>query len=988
MKFPVSRTTHAFFVALALSYLSLDATVSAIEQTKPLSQCIHDVWQTDQGLPQNTVFAIVQTRDGYVWLATQEGLVRFDGIRFTVFDKRTTPQIKENNIQALCEDHEGSLWIGIEGGGLVRLRDGQFTAFTTEDGLADKIVDALYEDRDGNLWVGTLGGLNRFRDGRFTRYTTAEGLAKNTVLAINEDRAGNLWIGTEDGGLSRFKDGVFTSYTTKDGLANNLVRSIYEDRAGNLWVGTSAGLCRFRDGRFTTFTTKDGLADDSVFSIYEDRAGRLWIATRGGLAKYEDGHFVAYTTKDGLSDDRVLSLDEDREGNLWVGTYEGGLNRFKEGRFTVYSSRDGLASDIVRPVFEDRQGNVWIGTSNGLSRRHEGNIKNYTIRDGLIDNNILALHEDRSGNLWIGTSGGLNRFRDARFTAYTTTKGLSDNTVLSICESANGDLWLGTASGLNRFKDEKFTTYTTREGLTNDSIWSLYADPAGALWIGTDGGGLNCFKDGKFRAYTTSDGLANDIVLALYNDGAGSLWIGTSGGLSRLKDERLTSYTTAHGLFDDVVFQILEDAKNNLWLSCNKGVFRTSKAELDDFATGKSQRISSVAYGTADGMKSRECNGGFQPAGWKTRDGKLWFPTIKGVAVIDPEAIKINSLAPPVIIETVLVDHEPIDTRQNVKLAPGKSKFEFHYAGLSFVAPEKVRFKYKLEGFDKEWVDAGTRREASYTNIPPDSYTFKVIACNDDGVWNETGASFGFYLKPRFYQTYWFYALAAILIGLIGLGLYRLRVHRLQLQFEAVLAERNRIAREIHDTLAQGFAGISLQLEAVDETLQEAPTTAREHLNRARGLVRSSLAEARRSVWELRSPTLESEGLSEAIAHIARQLTAGLAVQAQVQTKGTMRSLPLSVESDLLHIAQEALTNAVKHAQALHIDVELRFDRASVRLTVRDDGIGFDVAHANSKSREGFGLIGMRERAEQIGGRLTVQSTPDRGTEVRVEVAK
>jgi ligand-binding sensor domain-containing protein/two-component sensor histidine kinase len=981
--------TSIFICLLAISLFIFNRASSASDKDNPLTQYIHDVWQTQQGLPQNSVFTIVQTQDGYLWLATQEGLVRFDGIHFTVFDKRNTPQMKANNIQVLYEDQRGVLWIGTEGGGLVSMRAGEFTAYGTEQGLTNNIVDAICEDREGALWIGTSSGLSQLKDGRFTSYTSKDGLAGDAVLALHADRAGNLWIGTEDGGLSRLKDGQFTNFTTREGLANDLVRVIHEDRAGNLWIGTRTGLSRFAQGKFTTFTKRDGLVGESIFSICEDRQGNLWIATLSGLAKYAGGRFTAYTSKDGLSEDRVFSICEDREGNLWVGTYEGGLNRFMEGRFTVYTAKEGLSDDIVRPIYEDRKGNIWLGTANGLNLWKPEKIVRYTTKNGLADDNVVALCEDRRGRLWIGTSGGLSSLAGGRFTSYSTKDGLSDVNVLSLCESRDGSLWIGTASGLNRLTEGKITSYSTADGLTNDSIWSLYEDPEGTLWIGTDGGGLNRFRDGRFVAFTTKDGLADDIVLSIYADTLGSLWIGTSGGLSRLQGERLISYTTKDGLFDDVVFQILEDAAANLWMSCNKGIFRVSKSELDDFAQGKTHWINSVSYGTADGMKSRECNGGFQPAGWQTSDGRLWFPTIKGVVIIDPKNIKENHLVPPVVIEQVLVDHESVDIRQNVELAPGKSKFEFHYTGLSFIAPEKVRFKYTLEGFDKNWVDAGTRREIVYTNIPPGNYTFKVIACNNDGVWNQVGTAYNFYLQPYFYQTYWFYTLCAAGVGLSGIGVYRLRVKHMESKFSAVLAERNRIAREIHDTLAQGFAGISLQLEAVDDTLEDSPTTARQHLDRARRLVRSSLTEARRSVWELRSSILDSNDLGNALSDIAQQLTSGTPVQTRVRTTGNVRRLPSLVENNLLHIGREALTNAVKHARATHIIVETKFERDGVSLLMKDNGCGFDFQNLSSSGIEGggFGLISMRERAEQIGARLAIQSQPGEGTEIFVEIS-
>jgi signal transduction histidine kinase len=563
---------------------------------------------------------------------------------------------------------------------------------------------------------------------------------------------------------------------------------------------------------------------------------------------------------------------------------------------------------------------------------------------------------------------------------------MSDNEVLAIAEGRRG-LWVGTAAGLNLFDGKNFTVFTTRDGLSNDSVWALLEDRAGDLWIGTDGGGLNRFRDGAFYAYKSGDGFSSDIVLSLYEDRAGDLWIGTSGGLSRYRNGQFTSYTTREGLFDDVIFQILEDDSDNLWMSCNKGVFRVSKSELNDFAEGKRKSITSVSYGTADGMSSRECNGGIQPAGWKSRDGRLWFPTIKGAVVIDPNKLRINEQPPPVTIEQVIVDGQATGPSADLRLEPGARRLEFHYAGLSFLSSEKVRFKHKLEGYDNEWIDAGTRREAIYNNLAPGSYVFRVVACNNDGVWNEAGASFGFYLKPRFYQTYWFYLACALAISLLVWALYRLRIRQIRARFLAVLAERNRIAREIHDTLAQGFVGIGLQLEAVKANLVDPTEAARQHLDLAGNLVAHSLEEAHRTVWNLRSQSLEDGPLSEALSTIMKQLTEGARIEARMKVSGAERRLPIRVETHLLRIGQEAIINAVKHARAQNIEVELRFDAESVTLRVRDDGRGFDVETAPSTNEGHFGLTGMRERAKQIGGRLQINSTKGMGAEIALTVS-
>jgi signal transduction histidine kinase len=750
-----------------------------------------------------------------------------------------------------------------------------------------------------------------------------------------------------------------------------------------------AGVRAFRslDGGATFLALGNAVHSDwHVIAIDPNDRNTLWVGTDGGgLCRREGERFSSYSKRDGLSDDSVAALFEDREGNLWIGTYGGGLNRLKDGKFTTYTAGNGLSADMARAIYEDRDGTLWIGTRNGLNRFQDGRFSVYTSEQGLADNSVLSLCADHSGALWVGTRSGLSRFKDGRFTTYTTRNGLSDDTVLSIIEDRDDRLWVGTAAGLNQMKDGRFTAYRSSEGLTNDSILSLYQDHDGALWIGTDGGGLNRFKDGRFTAYTTKDGLTNDVVLSLYEDAEQTLWVGTAGGLNRLNDGRVTGYTSKDGLFDDTVYLVLEDGRRNLWMSCNKGVFRVGKAELAEFAEGHRSAITSISYGTADGMESRECNGGFQPAGWKTRDGRLWFPTIKGVAVVDPDSIKINSLIPPVVIEQVIVDQKPVPADVAASFSPGKSKFEFHFTGLSYLAPEKVRFKYKLEGFDRDWVDAGTRRDAAYTNIPPGRYTFRVLACNNDLVWNEQGAAFDFYLQPYFYQTTWFYALCVIAAILLGWAIYHIRVKQMRAQFAAVLAERSRLAREIHDTLTQCFVGISFQLEAVAGSLQRSPQAAEQHLQLAHKMVRNSLSEARRSVWEMRSEALASGDLARVLSDILQQMTAGTQTRGEVRVQGKAVRLPSALEMNLLRVGQEAMTNALKHARASHILIELSYEPRLVRLRVRDDGCGFDV---NSPPLEGesFGLAGMRERAEQIGGRLTVTSAHGQGTEIEITV--
>ena len=809
--------------ALTLAMLLFGTSSRAqLDSPKALTQYSHEVWKTEQGLPQDTTQAILQTRNGYLWLGTEEGLVRFDGVRFVVFDKRNTPALKSNTITALWEDREGNLWIGTNGGGLSQFNQGVFSTYTTREGLSNDVVLAIGEDAEGKLWIGTDGGgLNRFRNGKFEVYTTKDGLSNNSVFSISEDPSGSLWIGTHRG-LNRLQGGKFTTYQIKDGLPGDVVRSTYCDREGNVWMGTTGGgLSRLRDGRFLTYTTKDGLSSNNILSLYEDHSGALWIGTGGGgLDRLQNGRFSSLTRKDGLSGDDVLAIREDREGSLWVGTAGAGLNRLRDTAFTTYTSREGLSSNVVTPIFEDHAGNIWIGTAEGLNRFSGGRFLTYTTQDGLSHNLVFSICEDREGNLWIGTRNGLDRFRDGKFRIYTTKDGLPSDIVVATYADRQGTVWIGTRGGLSRFGNGKFMTYTTQDGLSNDHVLSLAEDREGALWIGTDGGGLNRYKEGKFTAYTSRDGLSNNVVWTLYEDLEGTLWIGTNGGgLNRLKEGRFTRYGSQEGLFDDTVFRILEDGHGNLWMSSNKGISQVSKRQLQEFAEGRSPSIKSRVYGTSDGMKTRECNGGFQPAGWKTRDGRLWFPTEMGFVVVDPEKLGSNSLPPPVEIERVIVDHQSFNPRSAAQARPGRGELEFQFTAPSFVAPDKIQFRYQLEGFDKTWIEAGARRAAYYTNMPPGKYTFRVMAANSDEVWNEAGASVSLTLQPHLYQTYYFYGMCVVSLVLLGLGSHRLHIRHLKAREVAL--------RNLNEELEKRVVDRTLQLEGANKEL-EGQLTARQ----------------------------------------------------------------------------------------------------------------------------------------------------------------
>jgi ligand-binding sensor domain-containing protein/signal transduction histidine kinase/CheY-like chemotaxis protein len=810
-------------VAVLFSMARWGEPVLALDPRKAITQYVHDVWQTKDGLPQSSITAIIQTRDGYLWLGTFGGLVRFDGMQFTVFDTSNTQALRSKRILALFEDRDGALWVGTENGGLSRFDQNRVTTYTTRDGLPNDSVFSICQDREGTLWIATWDGLARLKDGTVQPYSTSEHNFRGRVSFVITDRHGSVWVG-HGRQVMRLSDGTWTTQMVID-PPEGWMNSVYADREGNLWIGTwGNGLYRRTRGGWTVYGTREGLSHNRVTALVEDRDGNLWIGTEGGgLNRLKDGRLSSFTDKDGLPSRVVRALLEDREGSLWIGTEGGGLSRLKDGRLTSFTDKDGLVGSSLVPIYQDRAGALWIGAAcGGLSRFQISDVgvqtdrlrtppaalgaptvvTTYTVQQGLPNNCVWALTGDREGNLWIGThGGGLTRFKEGRFTSYTRADGLADSIVFSIYEDRSGTLWIGTNSGLTRFKDGRFITYRTADGLVNDSVRFITEDRSGALWIGTLGG-LSRLQDGKFTN-VARDGLSHDHVRTIYEDRDGILWIGTyGGGLNRLKDGRFVHYTRKDGLYDDVVSQILEDDRGNFWMSGNRGIFRVRRDELNEFAEGRIKSVTSMAYGTTDGMKSHECNGGGQPAGCKTRDGRLWFPTTKGVVVIDPNDQKTNPLPPPVVIEQVRINRQPVGLSRAVEIPPGRGDLEFYYTGLSFLAPEKVRFRYRLDGFDKEWIDAGARRVAYYTNIPPGRYRFRVIARNNDGVWNETGAALEFSVRPFFYQTGVFYALSAVAVVLAAWGFYRLRVRHLK-------------ARE------RGLARLVQERRQAEEALQE-----------------------------------------------------------------------------------------------------------------------------------------------------------------------
>jgi len=967
----------------------------------------YESWQTDTGLPQNTVHAIAQGRDGFLWIATEGGLVRFDGVDFRAYTRANTPALPSDLIDDVEEDGSGTLWISTSGG-LARMRGGKIEADGAEPGVPATQVWRIFEDSRGTVWVLTASGLFRIDGNRGTQVPLDAALTENSRMVAGPD--GALWLGTADGLIYVATDhGLHPMGTTGQVLAlavdgngrawagtrsgleacsasgcrnvplpdAGAVNALASDARGRMWIGTDAGLFLADGDRVRAVGDKAPRVD----FLYRDREGMVWAGTARGLMRIDP---ESSATELLASGDVFLSAAEDREGDLWLGTESGGLAVLRDRKFSTLTAQDGLTDEYVLALAQAANGHVGVGTKGGgLNVFRDGRFYGLTTAQGLASNVVLTLAAAANGDVWVGTPDGLNLLHNGDVARmFTTADGLADDFVRSLFIGSGGELWIGTRRGLSRYKNGGFTTWTALDGLGSDLIGAMTEDRDGSLWIGTLGG-LSRFRDGQIRNFTTKDGLSSNVVTALHEDDDGTLWIGTNdGGLNRWRAGKIVRL--ALGQLPQRVIGILEDSSGYLWISSNTGIYRASREALDRMADGGAAP-EIMRFGTADGMRISECSSGGHPAALRLKDGSLWFATLKGIARVDPEHMPVNGVAPQVSIERVSVDDAPQSGLERLDVAPGHSHYEFDYAGLSFVAPQKVQYRYQLQGFDRDWVDAGTRRVAYYTNLPHGSYTFRVLARNNDGVWSKAPATAELTVEPHYYQTMWFRL--AVVLALVGLGYaaWRRRLMRAEQEFQAVLGERTRIAREIHDTLAQGFVAVSVQLELVAQLLRGSVDAAKEQLERAQALVRSSLEDARTSIWELRSQGGEREDLAVRILKVAEEVTSRTrsSTRVQMQVTGTNHPLDEDVERELTRIAREAVANAVRHGDPENIVLRLEFEGSMFGMEIRDDGRGFAGAPADGATGH-FGMTGMRERAEAIGASLTVTSGAGEGTTVRL----
>jgi len=945
----------------------------------------------ENGLPQNRVQALAQTSDGFLWLGTEAGLVRFDGFEFMALGRDSVSGLPGNDIRCLSASADGTLWIGTNAG-LAQWRAGRLTVLAQRDSAPGHVIRGLAQSGDGLLWVLTEIGLTELgaRGPVAVRSPFADSLITNIaadgmggVWAIAQNRMaiyrGGRWkvpsgagpqeqirfVESSGRGLTASAGGnkcqeetyvaasdVAAQFALGKDIPTGRIQTMLADREGSLWIGTSAGLMRWTRGRIERFPLTDSLATASVLALTEDHEGNLWVGTENGLDVLRDRRFRIFDERQGLSSGAVTTVTGGADGGLWVGTQEDGVNVLRRGAGGAwkvtrrYSVKDGLASNVILSMAAANNGDVWVGTPDGLNRIRGDGVQTFTSADGLPDDFVRSLLVDSDGTLWAGTRHGLAHCMASaggvsslgRIEVLTRSSGLGSDLVGAVSRANDGDLWVATLAGLSRVRGGRVTNFTVADGLSSNVVTALLARPGAPLLVGTETGWEKW--DGRRFVAPRDNSLANQSVHAIVDDDQGRLWFATGAGIAR--------------------------------------------ASCSDVAPTCSQWIQ---FGVADGLPGREVGGIGHPSAWRASDGSLWFATAKGLVEVDPARFSVNALPPPVSLEKFVVDDvgQPIERPgRQLSVPAGHSHFEFDYAGLSFVAPQKVHYRFKLDGFDRSWIEAGTRRAAYYTNIPPGHYTFRVLAANNDGVWNTGDASFAFELRPHYYQTIWFYLLLLIALATAVMLALRQRLHYAEQRYEMVLAERARIAREIHDTLAQGYVGVSIQLEILAELLrQDAKDSALEQLDKTRNDVRHGLADARQSIWALRTQSGEAKVLPIQLQQLV-DAAAGSGLTARFNVSGAYRALPPETEREVFRVAQEAIQNVRKHSGADLLSVELGYGIYEIVLEVKDNGGGGAMHGAATSDSPHFGLTGMKERAAAIGGTLTIESSPGAGTVIRL----
>ncbi len=974
-------------------------------------------WEREQGLPQNVVRALAQTREGYLWIGSDDGVARFDGVRFVSLGPREG--VRSGAVRTLFEDSHGAFWIGTAGSGLTRWQDGKAATFTMREGLPSDSITALGEDSEGRLWVGTEMGLAVWQAGRWAALAAAEPFKGKPITVLCRNRKGVLWVGATGAGIFRWQEGRFVALS--DASVEGLLQDphcLLEDKAGRIWVGAGDDFVLCRDGdQWRRYRIPRHLARPYVSALVEEPDGTVWAGSVSeGLFQFKEGKLAVVNASSGLLDNSVMALLVDREGNLWVGT-GAGLNRLRRSNLLVLGQNEGLGYGPVQGLAEVAPGVIWAGKPNDGLYRWDGRSFHRLPTAGLSRRypEALSLLVTRDGNCWMNGTEGVWRFKDPKNApGDVELAALPGLNVTALAEERDGGVWAGTKEG---------QVWRRRRGewLARTNYWqshpvtALLEDSDGTMWIGTDGDGLYRYQGASRDHLAKGDRPLSEWIRALHLDATGTLWIGTvGGGLSRWRDGQLSTITTREGLPDNTISQILEDDTGRLWLGSSRGIACVNKREVDELIAGRTPSLYPQVYGRGEGMPSEECTGGFCPAGLKTRSGRLCFATLKGVVVAAPRAPSANVLAPAAILEETLIDGVAVDLRRpraagesegpgqaasqpeaEIRVAPGRHRMEFRYTGLSFSAPERVRFRYRLEPLEPDWVEAGTQRAAIYSYVPPGKYRFRVIACNSGGAWTEAGAGVALVVLPHFWQAWWFIALAALgLLALVG-GAVRLvekRKHQRRLklleQERALERERARIAQDLHDDLGSSLTRISL-LSDLARADKDSPSQVEVHAQKISQSAGQTVRALEEIVWALRPGSDSLQSLVEYIAHFANELFDGDTARCRLDLPQDLptRSLPPEMRHNIFLVVKEALTNALKHGHAREVRVQAKATARTLEIVVQDDGRGFEAEALPPAPGKRHGLGNMRRRAEDMGGTLAVESARGKGTTVRLAVS-
>lgn len=964
--------------------LAAQPKVLALDPLRRMTQYHVDTWGPEQGLRGLSITSVVQTPDGYLWLGTRTGLVRFNGVSFTTFTRASTPQLPSNIVTQLKVDGFGTLWIATISPGVTRYREGTFRTFSAPDGLPDREIAALHLDRNKRIVLAPFrGGLLREKDNRFEPIPLPSS-AKGTVAAYAEMQDGTRWYGSAQGGVVRVIGNNSTIWTERNGLPDAHVAAIHIDKSKTVWVGTSGGLATIHDEVAKAFPLTKEPVGPTILTVAEDLAGSLWVGTlRHGLFRIANQQ-ASQSTEQDLPSPAVLSLIEDKEGSLFIGTRRG-LARWRDSVFLSFDVREGWPAGPDVPFLTSSSDELWVRDDHArlISLTAQGSPKVLVSPPATVQaQNPLLQASD--GSLWLARENGVvARRQDGTESQFRLPSAEQKEIVFAMAETRDGSIWFGAErSGLYRWKDKQFKHYSTTDGLPGKSVTVLSAERNGGLWVGTRSG-LALWKDEKIQAWTMKDGLSSQLISALFEEGRGRLWIGTSGGLNHLSEGRFRNVRTENGLPDEGITALEQDAEGNLWASCNIGILRLRRPDLESFLSGLQHDVHPDFYGASDGLRSSE--GVPFVSARKTSDGKIWFRMRSAFVSVQPDRMPFNRVPPSIATIGATIDGVAQPVLSHLAVPPGAARVELRFAALSFLRPERNRLRYKLEGYDQRWTEIGQPAVVTYTRLPPGSYNLHVTGANSDGVWSRGGIDLRVIAQPLFWQTSWFAFLCLLAVALAALGLHRLRLRQIEARHALVLTERTRIARELHDTLAQGYVGISSQLVAITKLLEKAPDLARNHLEVAARMAKHSLTEARRAIQDLRDQEVERT-LARTLPQALHEICATEGLPIEVSVADFIPKLQGEAAQQVLRVAQEAVANSVRHARAHKVFVSLCTQGQEVRLLVRDDGCGFDPKTTFSTLQGHFGLIGMRERAARVGGRLVVESVPGVGTQIEMFV--